>query len=152
MFSVSGSTSTSTGRAPTCSITFTDAVNVIGVVMTSSPGPMPSVFSAVCKAAVQELSANAAGARRKAANSPSNRFVFGPVEIQRERRVSTTSRISSSPIVGGGEGGKLLRLGGAEPAVMVVLLWARGPMSDMSCGSPAPALQTQVTCADAPVG
>src|SRR5258708_13433090 len=96
MLSVSGSTSSSTGRAPTCSITFTDAVNVIGVVMTSSPGPIPSVLSAVCRAAVQELSANAPGARRKAANSFSNRFVFGPVEIHCERSVSTTSWISSS--------------------------------------------------------
>src|SRR5205807_9166796 len=39
MFRVSGSTSTSTGRAPTCSITFTEAVKVSGVVMTSSPAP-----------------------------------------------------------------------------------------------------------------
>jgi hypothetical protein len=89
--------------------------------MTSSPGPMPSVFSAVCRAAVQELSAKAPGARRNVANSPSNRFVFGPVEIQRERRVSTTSRISSSPIVGGEKERNSLRLGGAEPTVIVLL-------------------------------
>src|SRR2546422_8383196 len=57
--SVSGSTSTSTGRAPTCSITFTEAVNVSGVVITSSPGPTPRVASAVCSPAVQELSASA---------------------------------------------------------------------------------------------
>src|SRR6266581_3528630 len=93
--SVSGSTSTSTGRAPTCSITFTEAVNVSGVVITSSPGPTPRVASAVCSPAVQELSASALGAPRCAANSASKRFVLGPVVIQSERSVSTTSRISS---------------------------------------------------------
>src|SRR5213080_1203561 len=72
--SVSGSTSTSTGRAPTCSITLTEAVNVSGVVITSSPGPTPSVASAVCSPAVQELSASALGAPRCAATSPSKRF------------------------------------------------------------------------------
>ena len=59
MFNVSGSTSTRTGRAPTCSITLTEAANVVGVVITSSPGPMPSVTSAVWRPAVQELSASA---------------------------------------------------------------------------------------------
>ncbi len=61
---MSGSTSTSTGRAPTCPITFTDAAKVMGVVMTSSPGPTREVTSAVCKAAVHELTASAPGACR----------------------------------------------------------------------------------------
>src|SRR2546429_458774 len=43
MFRVSGWTSTSTGRAPTCSITFTEAVKVTGGVMASSPAPTPRV-------------------------------------------------------------------------------------------------------------
>ena len=64
MFSVSGSTSTRIGRAPTCSMTLTEAANVIGVVITSSPGPIPRVASAVCSPAVQELSASAPGASR----------------------------------------------------------------------------------------
>ena len=42
MFSVSGSTSTRIGRAPTCSITWTLEQNVNGVVMTASPGPTPT--------------------------------------------------------------------------------------------------------------
>jgi len=46
---------------------------------------------AVWRAAVQELSAKAPGAPRKEANSLSKRFVFGPVEIQVDRSVSTTS-------------------------------------------------------------
>ena len=47
-----------------CSITLTEAANVIGVVMTSAPGPIPSVTSAVWSPAVQELSASAPGAPR----------------------------------------------------------------------------------------
>src|SRR5207249_7751516 len=114
--SVSGSTSTSTGRAPTCSITLTEAVNVSGVVITSSPGPTRSVASAVCSPAVQELSASALGAPRCSANSPSKRFVLGPVVIQSERSVSTTSRISSSPKSGGEKGRNWLRRAGAGMA------------------------------------
>src|SRR5205807_527743 len=70
MFRVSGSTSTSTGRAPTCSITFTEAVKVSGVVMTSSPAPTPSVASAVCRPAVHELSASAPGAGDEVITTP----------------------------------------------------------------------------------
>src|SRR5947209_6510473 len=114
MFSVSGSTSTSTGRAPTCSITFTDAVKVSGVVITSSPGPTPSVARAVCSPAVHEFSASAPGASRYAANSVSKRWVFGPVVIQSERSVSTTSWISSSPMTGGAKGRNSVRRSGAR--------------------------------------
>src|SRR2546427_11494248 len=101
MFSVSGSTSTSTGRAPTCSITLTEAQNVTGVVMTSSPGPIPNVASAVCSPAVQEFSASAPGAPTNAANSRSNVRVLGPVVIQADLSVSTTASISACPICGG---------------------------------------------------
>src|SRR5881275_58286 len=90
-------------------MTFTDAAKVIGVVMTSSPGPMPRVTRAVCSPAVQELSASAPGAATYAANSVSNRRVLGPVVIQSERSVSTTSSISSCPTSGGAKGRKLAR-------------------------------------------
>src|SRR5258708_2172793 len=104
MLRVSGSTSTSMGRAPTCSITLTPEQNVIGVVRTASPGPIPRLTSARCSAAVQELNARAAGASTAAANSSSKRFTLGPVVIQSERSVSTTSAISSSLIQGGEKG------------------------------------------------
>src|SRR5207247_6393120 len=122
MFSVSGSTSASTGRAPTCSITFTEATNVIGVVTTWSPGPMPAVTRAVWRAAVQELSARAPGAPRAAANSVSNRLVFGPVVIQFERSVSTTSSISSAPMRGGEKARNSVRLARGEVTVIGRLL------------------------------
>src|SRR5216117_2881027 len=135
--SVSGSTSTSTGRAPTCSITLTEAVNVSGVVITSSPGPTPSVASAVCRPAVQELSASALGAPRCSAKSASKRFVLGPVVIQSERSVSTTSRISSSPKSGGEKGRNWLRRAGAGVAGIAAGL-TRGRASGSDPRGPAP--------------
>ena len=44
--SVSGSQSTNVGRAPMCSTTAAVAVKVMGLVITSSPGPTPSASSA----------------------------------------------------------------------------------------------------------
>src|SRR5262249_58945145 len=84
---------------------------VIGVLITLSPGPSPSAATAMCSAAVQEFSASAAGASTAAANSLSNCFVFGPVVIQSERRVSTTSAISSSPMLGGEKERNVFRMG-----------------------------------------
>src|ERR1043165_1971416 len=63
MFSVSGSTSTNTGFAPTCSITFAVAVNVIGVVITSSPEPISRQACAPGIAAVPEVTPRAAAVR-----------------------------------------------------------------------------------------
>src|SRR5437773_9683422 len=122
MLSVSAVTSASTGRAPTCSITFTEATNVVGVVITSSPGPIPRVTSAVWSAAVEELSARAPGAPRAAAKSVSNRLVFGPVVIQFERSVSTTSSISSAPMRGGEKERNSVRLARGEVTVIGRLL------------------------------
>ncbi len=44
MLNVTGSISTNTGMAPTRTMAPTVAKNVYGVVMTSSPGPMPSAI------------------------------------------------------------------------------------------------------------
>src|SRR5205814_9010574 len=126
--------STSTGLAPTCSMTFTEAAKVMGVVITSSPGPMPAVLSAVCSAAVQELRASVAGAWRKAANSVSKRLVLGPVVIQLERSVSTTAAISSSPMSGGEKGRNSVRLASGELAAINRLLrW--GTAWEAPCGA-----------------
>ena len=59
MLKVPGSTSTKTGRAPRYPSTSAVAVKVNGVVMTSSPGPMPSAHSARCSAPVQCETASA---------------------------------------------------------------------------------------------
>ncbi len=92
--------SASTGVAPVCRITLTVAQNVRGVVITSSPGPIPSATNAKCSPAVQELTPKARGAATYSANSFSNCDVRGPVVSQPERRVRTTSSISSFPILG----------------------------------------------------
>src|SRR5438445_13800799 len=89
--SVSRSTSTSTGRAPTCSTTLTVAANVSGVVITSSPGPIPLAGSAVWRAAAHELTATGAGAETAAAKSASDYAVFGHALLQTEPRAPTRS-------------------------------------------------------------
>src|SRR2546428_12031426 len=148
MLSVSGSTSTSTGRAPTCSITFTDALNVIGVVITSSPAPIPRVTSAVWRAAGQELSARAPGACRYAATSDAKRPVLGPVVIQLERRVSTTSWISSSPNTGREKGRNSRRFAAIVPTVIALLRGRHRPMPSGVREVAAGRERTHVTCAD----
>ena len=55
----SGPTSANTGVAPACSMVFTVAQKVSGVVITSSPGPIPSATNERCRAAVQEFTASA---------------------------------------------------------------------------------------------
>ena len=51
------SISAKTGLAPVYKIAFPDAINVNGVVITSSPSPIPQESSATCNAAVPELTA-----------------------------------------------------------------------------------------------
>src|SRR5439155_23734926 len=63
---------------------------------------------------------------RCSANSPSKRFVLGPVVIQSERSVSTTSRISSSPKSGGEKGRNWLRRAGAGMADIAARLRGGG--------------------------
>ena len=52
-------TSAKTGVAPVWTMTFAVAGHVIGVVITSSPGPIPSATSARCMAAVPDETARA---------------------------------------------------------------------------------------------
>src|SRR5689334_9711769 len=92
-------------------MTLAEAQKVIGVVMTSSPGPIFSAASATCSPPVQELRARAFCAPMNSAKTCSKRWVFGPVVIQLERRVSTTASISSSVIEGGEKGRKVGRTG-----------------------------------------
>ena len=115
MLRVSGSQSTSTGIPPRCSITAAVAVKVIGVVITSSPGPTPTASSARCSAAVHELTAIACLACAQAANSCSNSRTFCPVVSHPERRQVSTPSISSSPINGAANGRNVSRIFGGSP-------------------------------------
>ena len=54
---VKRSTSAKTGLAPTWMITLAVETNVNGVVITSSPGPIPKVFKPKCIVAVAEFTA-----------------------------------------------------------------------------------------------
>src|SRR5690606_20220967 len=85
-----------TGVAPAWMMAFAVAQNVSGVVMTSSPAPMPAASSDRCSAAVHEFSAIACGAPIHAANAASNAATRGPVVSQPDSSVATTSAISAS--------------------------------------------------------
>src|SRR5438552_2623565 len=94
-------TSAKTGVAPAWTITFAVAGHVIGLVITSSPGPTPRARSERWSAAVPEDTASTCRAPRYSRNRSSSSAVRGPVVSQPERRVSATAAISSSPIAGG---------------------------------------------------
>ena len=66
--------------APAWTITFAVAANVVGVVITSSPGPTPVVISARCSPAVAESSAIACFAPVYAAKAVSNARERGPAD------------------------------------------------------------------------
>ena len=70
--------SANTGSAPVYTIEFPLAMNVNGVVITSSPSPMPHASNAVCKAAVPEFTAIPYSAPTHSANFSSNSATFGP--------------------------------------------------------------------------
>ena len=90
-------------------MTFAVAGQVIGDVITSSPGPTPSASSARCIAAVPELTASTCSASRYAAQRSSSSAARGPVVSQPERSVSATAATSSSPIAGGWKPSGVLR-------------------------------------------
>src|SRR5437588_4803360 len=110
MFSVSSRTSAKTGVAPQWTITFAVAGHVIGVVITSSPGPTPSATSERCSAAVQDETASTCSACRKSRIRASSSAVRGPVVSQPERSVSATASTSASVIAGGWNDRKVSRL------------------------------------------
>ena len=68
MFAVRGSTSTKTGVPPAYSTALDEERKVRGVVMTSSPGPMPAASIARCNEAVQWTVATTAGTPRYSSN------------------------------------------------------------------------------------
>src|SRR3954466_13397862 len=101
MFSVSSWMSAKTGVAPVWTITFAVAGQVTEVVITSSPGPIPSATSARCMAAVPDATASACSAPAYSAKRRSSSAARGPVVSQPERMASVTAAPSSSPTAGG---------------------------------------------------
>src|SRR4051794_18322375 len=94
-------TSAKIGRAPQCTTTFAVAGHVIGLVITSSPGPTPSATSERWSAAVPDATASTCFAPRYSSNRSSSRAARGPVVSQPERIASAAASTSSSPIAGG---------------------------------------------------
>ena len=80
MFWLLRSTSANTGVAPAVTMVEADARNVRGVVTTSSPGPMPSAFSARSSATVPFISAIAWRLPVQSANFFSNWRPRSPVQ------------------------------------------------------------------------
>src|SRR5688572_24956340 len=111
MLRSSSRTSTKTGVAPAWTITLAVAGQVIGVVITSSPGPTPSASTERCNAAVPDERAIACFAPTYSAKRSPSSAALGPVVSQPERRVSATASISSSPIAGGWKESMVFRLG-----------------------------------------
>ena len=72
MFAVAGSTSAKTGVPPAYSTAFADERNVIGVVTTSSPGPIPAASIAMWREAVAWAVQTTAGTPRYSSNAFSN--------------------------------------------------------------------------------
>ena len=128
---MAASQSTRTGRAPRCSITAPVAVNVMGEVITSSPGRTPTASSARCSAAVQDVTARACRQPRKPANASSNASARGPVVSQPDRRHSTTAAISSSPSMGTAKGRNSFRTWGSARPGATAGAWPRVNWTDM---------------------
>ena len=79
MLNVAGSISTRTGRAPSLTMAPAVAKNEYVVVMTSSPGEIPSAISASRTASVPEDTATACSTPISAASSSSSAVISGPM-------------------------------------------------------------------------
>ena len=100
--------STNTGRAPTVRMTLLVATQDRGVVITSSPGPMPAIRKATSMVQVPELKARTGLPPTYAESCASNALTCGPEVIQPERSTSATPRMVSSSMLGRVKGRKLL--------------------------------------------
>src|ERR1700677_159843 len=95
--SVRGSTSANTTLAPSTAAGFAVAIQLIGVVMTSCPGPTPEAIMANCNPVVPEVTANPYLAPQKLANSSSKLLTAGPQDGAPARSTSSTASCSSAP-------------------------------------------------------
>ena len=100
MLRVTGSISANTGVAPTSMMTLAVATHDTGVVMTSSPGPMPAMRSAISMVQVPELKVRTGRPPKYSDSWASNVCTFGPLVIQPERSTSPTAAMVASSMVG----------------------------------------------------
>ena len=92
---VMGSTSTNTGVAPTLKMTLDVATQEIGVVITSSPAPMPASCKAIFMVAVPLAKQRTGRPPKYALKADSNSASLGPEVTQPERKTSATASIVS---------------------------------------------------------
>jgi hypothetical protein len=97
---VTGSMSTKRGVAPTARMTLLVATHDSGVVITSSPGPMPAMRSATSMVPVPELKVRTGRPPKYSLSAASNALTCGPEVIQPLRRTSHTPWIVASSIAG----------------------------------------------------
>src|ERR1700687_1588823 len=93
-------------RAPLRSITWAVAKKLGAGVITSSPGPIASNSSAICMAAVAEVSERTCRPPKRSESAASKAATRGPLASQRLRSVSLTAAIIASSIVGRANGRK----------------------------------------------
>src|SRR4051812_47261986 len=101
---VARSTSTKTTLAPVLVMTLAVAKKLCDGVITSSPGPTPSISSASCMAPVAEVIVRTGRPPTYWDNAFSNASTCGPLAIQRLRSVSATAATMSSSIEGRAKG------------------------------------------------
>src|SRR3982074_2495838 len=96
-FKVQPSTSANTTFAPRAAAAFAVEIQLIGVVMTSSPGPTPAAINARESPAVAEETARPYLVPQYPANSRSNCWTLTPQEGALACNTSSTAVFSSSP-------------------------------------------------------
>ncbi len=97
---VRASMSANTGVAPTSIITLAVATQEFGVVMTSSPAPIPAMRSAISIVQVPELNVRTGRPPKYSDRRASSACTFGPLVSQPERSTSATDAIVASSMVG----------------------------------------------------
>ncbi|MCY1243760.1 hypothetical protein D9M69_277890 [compost metagenome] len=103
---VRGSMSTNTGRAPTAITTLAVATQVIGVVMTSSPGPISAMRSAISMVAEPLAKVRTARPPNRSESAASKACIFGPEVIQPDASTLPTSAMAAASISGRTKGRK----------------------------------------------
>ena len=96
-FRVRGLTSANTMRAPRAAAALAVEIQLIGVVITSSPGSTPAAITANSRPAVAELTANPYPAPQYAAKLSSNFLTFGPHDGAPALSTSRSAASSSGP-------------------------------------------------------
>src|SRR5450432_4022036 len=96
--------STNFGVAPTYKMQLVEATNENGVVITSSPGPIPAAIIAQCNPVVPDETPMPNRRPDNSAHAFSNSTILGPIESVEVCITSTTASISNCVISGEDKG------------------------------------------------